>query len=297
MKPNVTSRLGTLVRVNQRTHSNPNVENISDTALWAATFRAEETARADRLFDDPFAARLSGERGKAMAHRMGHSRFRSWGVIMRTVLIDRMIGDALRTGVDLVLNLGAGLDTRPYRMDLPSELRWIEADLPNLLDYRSGMLSAFQPRCRLETISIDLTDKKARLRMLREINASADKILVITEGVVVYLSNAQAGELADDLHAHHHIAYWIQNYVSPLAQAYFQFSCSRKLRNAPVQFAPRDWFGFFGDRGWKLEEKHTYIALAESLRRYPQHPALMRPLFWLTMRMGREPSGCAIFHR
>jgi O-methyltransferase involved in polyketide biosynthesis len=32
-----------------------------------------------------------------------------------------------------VLNLAAGLDTRPYRLNLPSDFAWVEADLPQLL--------------------------------------------------------------------------------------------------------------------------------------------------------------------
>src|SRR5207342_2112112 len=40
------------------------IRNISDTALWAAIYRADETARPDALFRDPLAARLAGERAR-----------------------------------------------------------------------------------------------------------------------------------------------------------------------------------------------------------------------------------------
>src|SRR6185369_17641435 len=45
----------------------PLVSNVSDTARWVATYRAQETARPDALFKDPFAERLAGERGRAIA--------------------------------------------------------------------------------------------------------------------------------------------------------------------------------------------------------------------------------------
>jgi O-methyltransferase involved in polyketide biosynthesis len=49
------------------TPSEPLVRNISDTARWAAVYRARETERPDALFRDPYARRLSGERGVAIA--------------------------------------------------------------------------------------------------------------------------------------------------------------------------------------------------------------------------------------
>ena len=112
------------------------IRNISDTALWAAIYRADETARPDALFRDPLAAKLAGERGRAIREALPKRAQRAWPWVTRTVLFDRFITDAVKSGVDLVLNLAAGLDTRPYRMALPASLQWIEVDLPDLLDYK-----------------------------------------------------------------------------------------------------------------------------------------------------------------
>lgn len=38
---------------------------VATTALLVAALRADESQRADRLFEDPFAARLAGEAGRA----------------------------------------------------------------------------------------------------------------------------------------------------------------------------------------------------------------------------------------
>jgi hypothetical protein len=43
------------------------IENVSDTALWVAVYRAHETLRSDALFHDPFAERLAGSKGAAIA--------------------------------------------------------------------------------------------------------------------------------------------------------------------------------------------------------------------------------------
>src|SRR5262245_45330698 len=96
------------------------IRNISDTALWVAIHRADESARPDALFRDPLASRLAGERGRAIRDALPHPAQRAWPFVTRTYLFDQFIAAAVADGVDLVLNLAAGLDTRPYRMTLPS---------------------------------------------------------------------------------------------------------------------------------------------------------------------------------
>ena len=45
----------------------PLIRNISDTACWAAIYRARETERPNPLFRDPLARRLAGTRGEQIA--------------------------------------------------------------------------------------------------------------------------------------------------------------------------------------------------------------------------------------
>ena len=54
-------------------------------------------------------------------------------MVARTKVIDDVIMTAIGEGCDQVLNLAAGLDTRPYRLGLPKDFTWVEADLPGLL--------------------------------------------------------------------------------------------------------------------------------------------------------------------
>ena len=116
------------------------VTHVSDTARWTALHRATESARPDALFRDPFAERLAGEHGRAIVATVPRSTRNGWWLIARTKLIDDAIARAIADGCDRVLNLAAGLDTRPYRMDLPSDLSWIEADLPDLLAEKTQLL-------------------------------------------------------------------------------------------------------------------------------------------------------------
>src|SRR5690348_3231199 len=112
------------------------IQDVSDTALWVATYRALESERPDALFKDPLAATLTGERGREIAKDMGLGVMMSWIMVTRTVAIDRLVLQAIEMGAKTVLNLGAGLDTRPYRMKLPNDLRWIEVDFKNIIDLK-----------------------------------------------------------------------------------------------------------------------------------------------------------------
>jgi len=164
------------------------IRHISDTAIWAAIYRGRENRRQDALFRDPFAERLAGERGESIARQMRAHDEHEWAWVMRTVLYDRFIAGQIAAGVDMVVNLAAGLDARPYRMSLPPSLEWIEVDLPDLLDYKERILAEEKPACRLERIRLDLSDVPARRQLFARLGERAGNALVITEGLLIYLT-------------------------------------------------------------------------------------------------------------
>src|SRR5262245_60965181 len=118
-------------------HVQPLVRNISDTARWVAHYRACETERADAVFRDPFAKALAGELGRQIAEGFQFAKKHEWAYMARTYLIDEFVHEqVVQRGIRLVVNLAAGLDTRPYRMGLPPTSQWVEVDLPEILDYK-----------------------------------------------------------------------------------------------------------------------------------------------------------------
>ena len=131
---------------------NAEIKDVTDTALWVAAYRAEETQRKDALFRDPLAAILVGSLGAMIATRTQSSRYTAWSVVIRTHIIDRFILDTIAENVDTVLNLGAGLDTRPYRLYLPANLRWIEIDFPVIIDHKEKIIKDEIPKCKLERV-------------------------------------------------------------------------------------------------------------------------------------------------
>ncbi|MGD0963602.1 MAG: SAM-dependent methyltransferase [Candidatus Acidiferrales bacterium] len=249
------------------------IRDISDTARWAAVFRAQEDQRADALFRDPFAMRLAGPRGFEIAGTLSNQGHRAcW--VLRTYLFDQMIARAMLTGVDTVINLGAGLDARPYRMGLPRSLHWVEVDRPEILDYKEEMLASEKPLCSLERIGLDLLNREQRLAFFRQMNRRSKRILIVCEGVLIYFRPEEAAALASELAGQCHFEHWIFEVVSPGVLDTMNRTAARHLGQTGIsfQFGPSEGPAFFERYGWKLAEAQSVLKTAIRLGRTPIDP-------------------------
>jgi len=244
------------------------IRNVSDTARWVAVYRAQETERPDALFRDPFARRLSGERGQQIARSKPLGRDSSLFIIARTYLIDEFVRAEVQRGADMVVNLAAGLDCRPYRMPLPATLQWVEVDLPEILSYKEEILRDEKPVCQLERIRLDLGDVAARRKLFADLAAKARRVLLITEGLLIYLAPDAVAELSADLAAPPSFHSWILDLASPglLRMATKRMSANLN-QAAPFKFAPREGPAFFAPSGWKVLEVQSLFHNLARLKR------------------------------
>ena len=250
----------------------PLVESISDTAKWVAFFRAEESERPDAVFYDPFARKLAGEKGEQIANAATFSRNNSWSFVTRTFLFDYYVAQYVREGYDTVVNLAAGLDTRPYRMELPDTLKWIDIDLPAMIRYKNKMLQDEKPTCQLRSVSIDLADRHARLALFEQLGAEVKRALILTEGLLIYLTSDQVASLASDLSAQKNFRRWVFDLQSPalLAMAQENMGSILKGSGAKFQFAPEEGEEFFDAYGWHRMESKSLLPTALKLNRLPE---------------------------
>jgi methyltransferase (TIGR00027 family) len=278
------------------------IRNISDTARLVAIDRAVESERPDALFRDPFARRLAGERGARIAKSKplgGRTSGVGWPIVTRTYLIDRMIQAHIAQGGDMVFNLAAGLDTRPYRMDMPSSLQWIEVDLPEILAHKEEILRGEKPTCSLERVRLDLSDVPARRELFARVGRRSHKALVMTEGLLVYLASDEVALLAQDLAAQASFRSWILDLVSPKLLATLQKRMTSNLKQAaPFKFAPEEGPAFFVRFGWTLVEANSLLRMAARLHRLPFY---LLPISWLSDSHGTQPQrpwgGVCLFAR
>ncbi len=248
------------------------IENIADTARWVALYRAAESERPDALFRDVHARRLAGARGaQILATLPRPMRNAAWSVTARTVLFDRLILQQMAEGVTLVVNLAAGLDTRPYRLAFPAGVTWVEVDQAALLEEKTALLTDAEPQCRLERIPVDLAQDGPRRALFQQLGQRAERTLILTEGLVMYLPVSTVAALADDLAAIPTVQSWITDLISPGLLRMIDKSWGAALRSggAAMHFAPPEGAAFFAPHGWRTAETHATFTAARQLRRLP----------------------------
>ena len=261
--------------------SEPLLRNIADTARWVAFYRALESERPDALFRDPYARILAGERGERIATVVG-SRRSYWLFTARTVLMDQFIYSEIFRGADMVINLAAGLDTRPYRLQLPAGLTWVEVDVEDLIARKEVLLKDEQPVCHLERHRLNLMDRAARQILLQELSQRAKRAAILTEGLVMYLSPDDVRSLAFELAAANTFRSWILDLYHPrLLAANGRGKMGRMLvqANAQFRFAPAEGPAFFESCGWRCVHVESTLKAAARTGRGPLFLRLLLPIF------------------
>jgi len=267
------------------------IQHISDTARWVAYYRALETDRPDAIFRDPFARRLAGDRGESIVATLARGHAMAWAMIVRTAVFDEMILETVRArGATRVLNLAAGLDARPWRLPLAPAVHWIDVDLPGILAYKTGVLRDARPVCRYEAIAADLTSDAERDALFARLCATPAPTIVVTEGLLIYLTAAQVGALAAGLHAQPDLRWWLIDLASPRLLHYMERYWGRALRDgrAPFQFAPADGTKFFEPFGWHEAQFRPAGEDAHRLRREMRYAWIWRLMARLASPARRE---------
>ncbi|WP_063043177.1 SAM-dependent methyltransferase [Nocardia pseudovaccinii] len=185
------------------THPKAPTAGVALTAIGVAVIRAKESVRTDRLYDDPLAQLFVDAARRAYCEiDGGPERWARLEAVAdmffegRTVgvrLVDDRVAAAVEQGIRQIVLIGAGLDTRAFRMALPADVRVFEIDLPELFAFKEPVLTAAhaQPRCGRAVLAIDLREDWAKL--LGEYGFRPDlPTHWVDEGVLGYLTHEHA---------------------------------------------------------------------------------------------------------
>jgi methyltransferase (TIGR00027 family) len=164
----------------------------STTANWIAAGRARESARPDALFVDSYAGALAGAEGFAMLERQERVSGVSAFIPVRTRFVDDLVlSFAKRLNAAQVVLLGAGLDTRAFRLGLPADLQWFELDREEVFEAKEPKLIELgaTPKCHRHIVRTDLREDWTPA--LHEATFDANRsTLWIAEGLFFYLIEA-----------------------------------------------------------------------------------------------------------
>jgi methyltransferase (TIGR00027 family) len=264
------------------------MKNIADTAYLVAMYRALESERPDALFCDPYARLLAGGKGAMLVEVLGEKNNITNAIALRTRLIDEQIEKLAQSHkIDTVLNLAAGLDTRPYRLNVPASLHWVEVDFASILVEKEQKLLHAQPVCALERIQLDITDISLRKNLFASINKNSKQVLVITEGLLSYLPEAQVASIAADIYEQSKLNWWLFELESADTLLHYDQIYARKIfdqyfasGNRTLLFAPHEGTSFFHRYGWGVAES---LCVWKELRRLKRQVKLA----WLAELMSK----------
>lgn len=197
------------------------VDNFTnDSAMMIAWERYLETKRPDGLFNDPLAEAMAGSKGETLSDNFGGMckmfEFEGWPEFHKTwvAVRTRFIDDKILEHADEVtqlVNLGAGMDTRPYRLECYRKFvkGSFDVDMSVVNEGKrkifANILNDPSPHCDICSIDLDFLDKdKTMFSELVKNESRFDSSvpsLFIAEGLIMYLGAAGKFKLISDVSA------------------------------------------------------------------------------------------------
>ncbi|MGW6394931.1 SAM-dependent methyltransferase [Streptomyces sp. NPDC055103] len=181
---------------------------VERTALLTAALRSAETLREDRLYEDPYAARLVGDTGPRLLAEVRAATFPpdrprtlpstpDYNAIRTRFFDEYLQRAAAETEMTQIVLAPAGMDSRGYRLSWPEHIRYFEVDRPAVLAFKADRLSGVKPKVDHRTVAVDLTADDWEKKL---IDAGYDPSLPSTwllEGLLYYIPEADVHRMLD----------------------------------------------------------------------------------------------------
>ena len=168
---------------------------VSRSSQFMAAVRALETKRPDRLFEDPLAAKLAGAELIAYIEpKLKQYDDRGAPIVaVRTRFFDDFMG-SYASQINQVVILGAGMDTRAFRLPWPPETCLYELDRPEVLQKKEAILQDTPAKCQRICVAADLGQLSSS--QLTDAGFEPEKpTLWLLEGLLYYLSEIEVKRL------------------------------------------------------------------------------------------------------
>jgi len=155
-----------------------------------------------------------------------------------------------------VVLLGAGLDTRAFRLNWPEQTRLFELDQPSVLAYKEQTLQAAggQPRCERQAIEADLAYSWEEV-LLRSGFDPEEHSVWLLEGLLFYLPKEKIEQILDEVSSLATAGSWLGFDI--INSVMLTFPLTRKWVEMQAE-AGAPWIGTMDDpvefltrRGWQ----------------------------------------------
>lgn len=191
------------------------IEQVGRTAFIINEIRLAEASRPHPLFRDPIAHLFSGPESTALIKGvMSQGSLAVDSIRLRVRCCDDIVARKLDQGIAQVLLLGAGLDSRPFRMARPG-VRWFEVDRPEVLAFKQECLTVGGKAPASTMVGADYASDDWLVALRRAGLETTQPTLVLWEGNTFYLPSdvvTHTVRLLRDEFAALHLAF---DYVTP----------------------------------------------------------------------------------
>jgi methyltransferase (TIGR00027 family) len=239
---------------------------VPKTALGVARVRAGESARSDRLFNDPYAAAFVAAMPQAYADAAERSdAARAIGariavqVVVRTRFYDDYLLAGTSEGIHQVVLLAAGLDTRAFRLQWPAGTEVFEVDLPDMVDFKEQVMAAAgaTSTANRSVVRADLTADWTGALTAAGFDPTQPTAWLI-EGLLVYLTHDDAAQLLETVGQLSARGSTLSCEQGRSAMQLAQIASARKAAGGLEavslwQGGIEDVSAWLGDHGWSVE--------------------------------------------
>jgi methyltransferase (TIGR00027 family) len=256
--------------------------DVAATALFVAAVRARENERSNPLFKDQLSSLLAGSEGLAWlasseANPGSNYHRDSFPYLeVRTRYFDDWALEAVRksNARQLVL-LGAGMDTRAFRLPWPKGFQFWEIDTHELFALKEERLQSAGVRlaCDRQIVEADLTSVDW-VDSLIERGFKKDLPTVwLAEGLFQYLKGTDVGQILAGASS---VSSPSSRLGAEIVSAEYLLRRSnrerlrrRKDRGTPWVFGTDEPEELFRSHGWKVEDRVGALTAAVALGRWP----------------------------
>ncbi len=160
------------------------LSTLSKTLFIPLTVRAEESVKPNPTVIDKKAVEILRQCDASKALTDG-GNIAAHGILARTQVIDAEVRRCLAEHPHaVIINLGAGLDTRFFRLD-NGTVCWYDLDLPEVIALRSRFIPESE---RLRFLSRSVLDAAWPQEIKR---TDGEKVLIIAEGLLMYFDQSE----------------------------------------------------------------------------------------------------------
>ena len=242
------------------------LDGVSETLLIPLWARAVETKRPRPIVTDDLAVKII----KGIDYdfsKFAHAWKTQVGVSVRTKLLDRATAGFVKAHAEAVIvNMGAGLDTRFFRLQ-NSRVDWYDLDLPEVIRFKKRF---FQESSNYRMIGKSVLD----FSWLDEVDAADRPVLIIAEGLLMYFKEAEVRALIDKLATAFPRAEMLVEMITP-------FIAKRSSMHDTVSQTGAE-FKWGLKSGRELEAYHDKVRFIDEWNYFDFHKDRWKWMQWLT---------------